>query len=456
VNELTRWKQFDLTALAGPSGELAIDDPRRELRIGTAIAILFFVLFVGWAAFAPMDAAAYAPGQLQVSGQRQSVQHRDGGIVSAIHVREGQKVRAGEVLIELKGDEVRAQEAALGSQMLNLLAQRHRLEAEQLGAGSVQWPATFDGVDASPEEIAAAIALQEKEFSARRTLLAAQSQVLAQQAAQARETAGGYGSQVRSSAEQERLIEEELNSLKPMADKGFVSKSRIRALERAQAELQGQTGQARAGAGEAELSAGANRLRQLEAERTYRERASGELKDVVFSIDELAPKYRAALEQARQLEIRAPVTGTVVGLNVFTVGGVVAAGQKLMDVVPDHADLVVAARISPDDVDDVAVGQKAEVRFSGMHDRGIPLLSGVMTRLSADALSDEKTGQSFYTAEFQVPESELKKISEVRGANFQLRAGAPVQVTIPVSKRTALEYAFEPLLGTLRRSGGEH
>lgn len=456
MNQLTRWKPFDLTAFAGLPGEVAIDDPRPELRIGIIVAVLFFVVFLGWAAFAPMDAAAYAPGQLQVSGQRQSVQHRDGGIVSAIHVHEGQKVRAGQVLIELKGDEVRAQERALGSQMLNLLAQRRRLEAEQMGAGSIQWPASFAWVDASNEEVAAAIALQEKEFRARRTLLAAQSQVLAQQAAQARQTAGGYGSQMRSSAEQERLIEEELNSLKPMAEKGFVSKSRIRALERARAALAGEKGQAQAGAGEAQLAAGTNRLRQLEAEKSYRERASGELKDVVFAIDELSPKYRAAREQARQLDIRAPVTGTVVGLNVFTVGGVIAAGQKLMDVVPEKANLVVAARIAPEDVDDVVVGQKAEVRFSGMHDRQLPLLNGVMTRLSADALVDEKTGLSFFTAEFEVPESEIAKIKAVRGADFQLRAGAPVQVTIPVRKRTALQYAFEPLLGTLRRSGGEH
>ena len=456
MNEVSRWKQFDLTALARPAGNVAIDDPRTELRFGTIVAILFFVIFLGWAAFAPMDAAAYAPGKLQVSGQRQSVQHRDGGIVSAIHVHEGQKVRAGDVLIELKGDEVRAQEQALGSQLLNLLAQRYRLEAEQIGAPSISWPASFPFVQASKEDIAAAISLQEKAFHAGRTLLSAQSQVLAQQARQSRETAGGYGSQMRSSAEQERLIDEELNSLKPVAEKGFVSMSRIRALERAKADLAGQRGQASASVGEAQLAAGASRLRQLEADKEYRQRAASDLKDVTFSIDELAPKYQAAAEQARLLEIRAPVSGTVVGLDVFTVGGVIAAGQKLMDIVPDHADLVVAARISPDDVDDVAVGQQAEVRFSGIHDRGIPILTGTMTRLSADALTDEKTEQSFYTAEFRVPESELDKLKAVRGRDFKLRAGAPVQVTIPVRKRTALQYAFEPLLGTLRRSGGEH
>jgi HlyD family secretion protein len=456
MNQITRWSDFDVETLAASKRTFAIDDPRRELCIGAVVATLFFVVFVGWAAFAPLDAAVYAPGQLQVSGQRQTVQHRDGGIVAAIHVREGQKVRAGEVLIELKGDEVQAQASALKLQMLDLLAQRHRLEAEQLGLAAIQWPQSFDGVQASSAEMAAAIAVQAKEFAARRTLLAAQSEELVQQAAEARETAGGYGSQVRSSAEQSRLINEELTALEPMAEKGWVSKSRIRQLERSKADIEGQLGQARAAVGEAELSAGEQHLRGLEAERTYRERAAGELKDVVFQIDELAPKYRAAIEQQRELQIRAPVTGTIVGLNVFTVGGVIGAGEKLMDVVPDHASLVVAARIAPDDVDDVTVGQKAEVRFTGMHDRKLPLLSGQMTRLSADALTDEKSGRSFYTAEFVVPESEIAKIKAVRGPSFELRAGAPVQVIVPVRKRTALQYAFEPLLGTLEKSGGEH
>jgi len=455
MNQISRWSDFEIAAVARTK-EYPIDDPKRELRIGGVVAALFFVVFLGWAAFAPMDAAVYAPGHLEVSGERQSVQHRDGGIVAAIHVREGQKVRAGEVLIEVKGDEVRADEAAMASQMLNLLAQRHRLEAEELGLASVQWPQSFDGIEAPSGQVAAAIAVQAKEFSARRTLLAAQSQELVQQAAEARETAGGYGSQVRSSAEQARLIDEELKALEPVAEKGWVSKSRIRALERSKADIEGQLGQARAAVGQAELSAGGQRLHELEAERTYRERAAGELKDVAFQIDELAPKYRAAREQEQELQIRAPVTGTVVGLNVFTVGGVIGAGQKLMDVVPDHARLVVAARIAPEDVDDIEIGQKAEVRFTGMHDRKLPLLSGRMTRLSADALTDEKAEHSFYTAEFVVPETEIAKIKTVRGPNFQLRPGAPVQVVVPVRKRTALQYAFEPLLGTLRTSGGEH
>jgi len=432
------------------------DDPRKELRVGGVIAFAFFVVFLGWAAFAPLDAAAFASGQLQVSGQRQAVQHREGGIVSGIRVKEGQKVRAGDVLIELDGGEVQAQENAMASQMVNLLLQRARLEAEQLGTPVVAWPATFGDVEASPDLIAQSRRVQENEFRARRSLLLAQQDVLNKQAQGSAQSAGGYGAQMRSSVEQERLITEELESLKTVADKGFVSKSRIRALERAKADLAGQGGQYRASVAEAQSATNATRLRQIEAEQAYRERATTELKEVAATLDALTPRYRAARDQMRRLQIRAPATGTVVGLSVFTVGGVIGAGQRLMDIVPEKAELVVAARLSPQDIDDVAVGDQAELRFSGMHDRNLPILMGKISRISADSMTDQKNGASFYTAELTVGASEMQKLKDVRGANFVLPAGAPVEAIIPVRKRTALQYAFEPLVSTLRRSGGEH
>ena len=456
MNQIGRAQEFDLALRASRAVELDIDDPLRELRAGGFVAVLFFVIFLGWAAFTPMNSAAYATGQLQVFGQRQSVQHRDGGIVAAIHVREGQKVRTGDVLIELSGSEVRAEESSLAAQMVNLLVQKARLESEQQGLTEVSWPLSFNNIDASPDLIQRAIAVQDREFRARRSLLLAQQRVLGEQTQESAQTADGYRAQAASSIEQERLITEELNSLRPVAEKGFVSKSRIRALERAKADLAGQSGQYRASIAEAHLAGDGNRLRQIEAAKAYRESAATDLKEVAAAIDEIAPKYRAARDQLERLKIRAPVSGAVVGLNVFTVGGVIGAGEKLMDVVPDRATLVVAARIMPEDIDDVAVGQAAELRIIGMRDRGLPLLSAVLTRLSADALVDEKLGASFYTAELKIPESELDKIRSVRGSQFRLRAGTPVQVTIPIAKRTALQYAFEPLLGTLRRSGGEH
>jgi HlyD family secretion protein len=450
-NDLTL-RGNELVPAGGDLAELddrASDDEGKEVRLGMIVAGLFFVLFLGWAAFAPLDSAAYANGQLVVSGQRQSVQHRDGGVVAAIHVAEGQVVRKGDTLIELAGAEVRAQERALAAQLVNAQAQRARLEAE-LSGGPIVWPAEFATATGSRREaIPEAIRVQSNEYRARRASLGAQSQVLGQQSAQANESAVGYRSKMESSAEQERLIQAEIDALRPVAEKGYVSQSRMRALERAKAELQGQRGQYQANVAEAQASAASGRLRQIEAERGYRERASTELREVEFALGELLPKYRAANDQLERLKIRAPVSGTVIGLSIFTVGGVIAPGQKLMDIVPDKSDLVVGARVSTADADDLRIGQEAQVRFTGLHERNMPVITGNLTRLSADALVDEKTGEAFYTAEVRVPADQLKQIEKLRGQDFELRAGAPVAVLIPLKERTALQYALEPLTDTM-------
>ena len=435
----------------------APDDSRRDIRLGIIVAGLFFVLFLGWAAFAPLDAAAYANGQLVVSGQRQSVQHRDGGVVAAINVAEGRRVNKGDLLLELAGAEVRAQERALATQMINYQAQRARLQAELSGAGSIAWPAEFSTATGPRRaEIDEAIRVQSNEFRARRSSLSAQSNVLGQQSAQAIQSATGYQSKMVSSAEQERLIQAEIDALRPAAEKGFVSQSRMRALERAKADIQGQRGQFQANVAEARSSASGGRLRQIEAQQTYRERASAELREVEFALGEVLPKYRAARDQLERLRIRAPVSGQVIGLSIFTVGGVIAPGQTLMDIVPEKADLVVAAKVGIGDADDIRVGQQAQVKFLGLHERAMPIIMGQVTRLSADSLVDEKSGEAFYTAEVRVPADQMQQIKQIRGRNFEFRAGAPVAVLVPLRKRTALQYALEPLADTMWTAFREH
>lgn len=442
-----------------PAGEASrsVDNPEREIRLGVIISGLFFVLFLGWAMFARMDSAAYAQGRLVVSGQRQIVQHREGGVVSAIHVKEGQRVVKGQPLLELAAADVRAQERALASQVIALKAQRARLQAEQLGTGSIVWPVEFASLEGDDKKDAdEAVRLQLAQFHAGVSVLAAQTGVFRQQAAQVNEGAVGYRRQIEASSEQERLLSEELDSLQGLAAKGFVSKSRIRALERARADLIGQRGQYTANVAQSRAAAGENRLRGIEAERTYQERSASQLRDVEFSLGELLPKYSAAKDLLARVQIRAPATGTVVGLSIFTVGGVIAPGQKLMDIVPEKATLIVEAKVAPNDADDLNVGQVAQIRFTSLHDRGLPILTGRLTRLSADSFIDEKTGQSFYSAEVTVPPSQLRKINEVRGQDFTLRAGMPAQVLIPLKKRTALQYAVEPLTGSLWLSFREH
>lgn len=441
----------------GATGATVDDRPDREMRFGMVVVFLFFVLFLGWAAFARLDAAAYAPGKLTVSGQRQSVQHRDGGVVGAIFVKEGQHVRQGQPLVELAAAEVRAQARMHAAQAIGLQAQRARLIAEQLGLAHVEWPQEFASLTGQEKTDAQeAIRLQLTQFNARSSVLAAQTGVLREQSVQVQESARGYRSQLDASSEQARLITDELESLRGVAEKGFVSKSRIRALERARADLQGQKGQFSASIARSAAEAGESRLKALEAIKAYRERAASELRDVEFSLNEILPKYRASRDQLARLQIRAPATGTIVGLNVFTVGGVISAGQKLMDIVPDKAGLVIEARVSPDDIDDLKVGQNAQIRFTSLHERDLPIMAGRITRLSADSFQDEKQGLFFYTAEVVVPPKELNVVKQVRGSGFDFRAGMPVQTLIPLRKRTALQYAFEPLTQSLWLSFREH
>lgn len=434
-----------------------LGDPRRDIRLGLLIAGLFFVLFLGWAAFFRLDAAATAPGVLEVSGQRQSVQHREGGVVGEIHVREGQRVARGQLLLRLAAADVLAQERALSAQAIRLLAQRARLQAEQLGQGRVPAPAEFASLAGEDRDAAAlALRLQQSELDARRATLTAQRGALGQRAAQSATQGRGYGTQVVSAEEQLRLVDEQLNALRPLADRGFVSRTRVRELERVKAELIGQRGQYSASVAQTREAARESELTALEADRTFHERTAADLREVDTRLAEVLPKWVAARDQLARTEIRAPATGAVIGLSVFTPGGVIAPGQKLMDIVPERAPLRIQIRVALDDADDLQVGQTTLVKFPSLHERELPNLKGTLTRLSADALADEKTGASYFTGEVTVPPEQIDLLRKIRGQAFELRAGMPAQVLVPLRRRTALDYALEPLVGAFWHSFREH
>jgi HlyD family secretion protein len=444
-------------ALVIPVGPEAIPagDPQREIRLGTAIAVLFFVLFLGWAAFMPLDAGVHAIGQIAVSGNRQTVQHKDGGVVTAINVREGQHVTAGQVLIELSAPELKAAERALTSDYLTLLAQRARLLAERGGQHDFAPPAEFASLRPEDRPIAEQVLqLQRSEMRARSGAVSAQQSVLGQRAQQLVQQQSGFSKQRQSLVEQQRLIGEELAGLKSIADKGFASINRVRALERAQADLQGQEARmvseyARAGEG-----IGETRMQSLTVVRDRLEQVETDLKDTQSKLSETLPKLIATREQLEHSLVRAPATGQVVGLTVFTIGGVVAPGQKLMDIVPDGRELVIQAQLNPSDADDAFAGQEAQIRFTTVHNRSLPLFTGTVRTVSADSFTDEKTGRSYFRAELIVPQSELRKVRSVLGRG-ELRPGLPVEAVLKVRKRTALQYLVEPLSGALWRSGHE-
>lgn len=431
----------------------AVDSPNRELMIGAAVAGLFFVLFLGFAAFYRLDAAAFAPGQVMVSGNRQAVQHRDGGTVSALRVAEGDRVTRGQILIELSAGELQAEERGLTGQVYALLAQRSRMIAERDRLGAVPTPPEFTALTGPDLALATeALRLQRMQFGARRTGRSTEQGVLGQRVQQLEQQKAGLARQIEASIEQRRLIEEELTGIRSLAEKGYAPLTRVRALEREAARLDGELGSLRAQSARTDEQIGETRLQSSGVTTKLNEDVAEQLRQVEVQLNELRPRLAEARAQLARTRIAAPATGQVVGLSVFTAGGVVQAGQLLMEIVPADASQVVVARINPADIDNVRIGMQSEVRFPGLREKAPPVLHGRVTRVSADSFTDEASGQSHYRAEIVVPEAELARLGTAAG---DIRPGMPVEVQVQLRRRTALSYLFEPLVQSLWRSGGE-
>ena len=437
---------------SSPAAPVA-DGPGLEQRLGLIAIVAFFGLFLGWAAFYPLDAGAFATGQVAVSGNRQAVQHRDGGVISALHVAEGDTVQAGQILIEVAGGELQATERGLTGQVLALLAQRSRLIAERDGLGAVPTPAEFADLPEADRPLAdEALRLQRQQFAARRSGRSTERGVLGQRISQLEQQMSGYQRQLTANAEQRRLIQDELADVRRLADQGYAPLSRVRALERQAAQLEGEDGALRAQIARTSEQIGETRLQMASVGDDLNEDVADQLKTVEVQLNELQPRLASTRAQIARNQIRAPTAGQVVGLTVFTPGGVIQPGETLMEIVPKDASPVIVAEIDPTDVDNLAVGQTTQVMFPGLREGNPPRLEGRVTRIGADVLSDPQSGRRWFRTEIVVPEAEMAKLGRAATA---VRPGAPVEVVVLTRKRTALQYLLEPLLRGLWRSGSE-
>lgn len=438
-----------------PDAPVMTDDPL-ERRTGWIVVIAFFVVFLGFAAIVRLDAAASATGRVTVSGSRQAVQHRDGGTVAAIHVHEGQHVTAGEILLELQGGEAIATESALAAQVIGLEARRARLLAEQGNRTDFAAPAAFSSLGPEYRPLAAAsLDLERRQLRARLGSIASQKAVLDKQVDQYAERIKGIQQQVQANNNQSGLLNDQLTGMQTLAAKGYASLNRVRDIQRTMEAMKGDTANLSSTRASAQQQIGQTRMQALSLDAQHLEDVSKDLRATDESLNDALPRWLAAKKVRDQIQIRATATGQVIALNVFTVGGVIAPGQRLMDIVPDAAPLVVDAMVAPNDADDLHVGQMAQIRFPSLHDRNLPVFEGRITRLSPDALTDEKTGVSYFTAEVTVPATELKTIKDFEG-NDGLKPGLPAEVLVPLRKRTMLDYLLEPLKNVLWHSGREH
>lgn len=426
----------------------AIDDPRREIRIGGAIAALFLVGGIGWSAIAPLDAAAVAPGIVKVSGERQVVQSLSGGIVTGLFVKEGDTVRAGQLLVAFATTELMAQERSLATRVIGLQAEIARLKAERAGASVIAPPREFaglTGVDA--EDARRALGMESAELRARRASEQAANEVLRQRIVQVGDQVSGFQKR-QSSNERQRLInDDELGSLETLYRKGYTTKTRVLALRRQAASLDGDQGAQAAEIARLRSAAGETRM-QILSDRTLRAQqvaerqrtAEGELQAVL-------PQWEAALSQLKRAQVRAPVAGTIYGLQVHTLGGVLAPGARIMEVVPKNRGLVIESQLATSDIGDVRVGQVAKVHLLGLRTANSPNVTGTLVRLSPDSFVDEHSGRAYYSADVRIPAAELARLRRDAGVTEALKPGAPVQVSVVVRARTALQYWLEPMTG---------
>ena len=428
------------------------DNPRVEIAAGVSIVALFFVGLMGWAAVAPLDAASVSPGVVVVAGHRQAVQTREGGVVTRIAVVEGQKVQAGQVLVGFASAEALASVRTLSAQMIDREVEVARLRAEQSDSAEISLPPDASGF--SPEEQAElqrSLKTQHGELISQLAANRARRAVLRQKIAEASQQIAGSQRQLDANQRQQRLNDEELLGMRRLQSQGYAPATRVRALERSAAGLVGDAGAQTAEIARLSATQGEANLQIVEGDSERAQQVAAELEKAQSDLRQLTPQYAAAKEALARTQIRAPVAGAVVGLTVNTLGGVVAQGQKLMDIVPAKSDLVVDAQVAPRDVEGLAVGNAVRVRLLGLHGRSVPVLDGRLTQLSADALSDEKRERSYYTASVAVPLAQLQRL---HGQGADLRPGMPAEITVTLKKRTALQYMVGPLFQSL--SGALH
>ncbi|MET0545098.1 MAG: HlyD family type I secretion periplasmic adaptor subunit [Caulobacterales bacterium] len=427
--------------------DMSDDSAFKEMRAGRRILFWFFGVLGLFAALAPLDSGVVAPGVIKVSGNRQTVQHRDGGTVAVLNATEGQKVKAGDVLLELAATELSAQDQSLTSQAIELEATRARLRAEVSGAPNITRPPEWQDLPAAYADAAdAVLARQNDEMLRRREAHASQEAVTQERAQQLRARIDGYKRRVASSVEQMRLMDEELEGLRTLGKKGLVPLNRIREKERERADLEGSLGLAEASIQEAKEAIGETQM-QIIAMRQARDKEIAEmLRQTETQLADVSPRVAAVRVQLAGTRVRAPVDGTVVGLRIFTVGGVIRPGDPIMDIVPNEHPLVIEARVRPEDADDVHHGMKTEIRFSALKGRNLPVIHGYVERISADRFDDQRTGQGYFIAEVTVPKAELDRVAKARGEKtLNLTAGLPAETIIPLQKRTALQFLLDPL-----------
>lgn len=408
---------------------------RPVLIAGAVIVLVFFGGLGSWAAIAPLQSVAVAPGVLNVESQRKTIQHLEGGIVAEILVAEGDGVVAGQALIRLDPVQARSLMTQLRIRHQTLKAQEARLLAERDGRATMDFE--YDREDA---EISNAVAGEIRIFEARRAAMDSEKAILNNRIAQLREEMTGLQGQIGAQTQQLSLIDEELTAQEKMFERQLVSMQRMIELKRERSEIVGDRNQQRAAIARIKQSIDEEKLKILDLKTTLSNEVVAQLREVETSLADVAERSRAAADVVERTTILAPLDGKIVNLQIHTVGGVVAPGDDLMDIVPAREALVVDARVNPSDIDAVNPGLKAQVVLTAFSRRTVKPLDGIVTSVSADRLTDARTDEPYYLARVSLVDDAVHADEDL-----ELSAGMQADVMIITGEQTAIEYLFAPV-----------
>jgi HlyD family secretion protein len=423
---------------------------RRSIRLhlvaGLAVVAVLAGGLGGWASTQQISGALIAPGQIVVESNVKKVQHPTGGVVGELRARDGDVVKNGDIVVRLDDTVTKANLAIVTKNLDAALARAARLEAEQRGLDNIKFPPQLTDRAADPE-VAAVIASESKLFDVRVTGRAGQKAQLSERIRQLKEEIEGLSAQERAKEQEIALVQQELSGVRDLYEKRLVQISRLTTLERDAARLNGERAQYVAARAQAKGKITETELQIIQVDRDVVSEVSKDLRETNDKIGELIERKVTAEDQLRRIDIRAPQDGIVEQSTVHTVGGVITAGDAIMLIVPQTDDLQVEAKVNPQDIDKLQVGQKTLLRLSAFNQRTTPELNGFVSRVSPDVTTEQRTGQSYYTIRVSMPPQEIARLGDVK-----LIPGMPVEAFVQTGERTLISYLMKPLSDQLMRT----
>jgi len=421
-----------------------------ELRTGLRVLLVAGVLAGGWSVLMPLAGAVVVPGNLVVQSNVKTVQHPTGGVVAEIAVHNGMRVGVGDLLVRLDPTQAQASLQMVSKQLNEVRGRIARLVAERDGLSRIEIPAELRA-RSGEETVKTVLASEASLFTARANGRRSQIDLLQSKVSQLGEEIAGLDAQVGSKTRQLELIAGELSGVQDLYDKRLVPLTRLTTLQRESARIEGERGQLMSAIAETKSKIGEAQLQIVRLDQDFRTDVVKELGESQGKEAELVERGVAARDLLDRIEIRAPTSGVIHQLSAHTIGGVIRAGDAIMEVVPDSDDLQIEARLQPNDIDQVRTGQKAFVRFSAFNQRTTPQLTGVVSYVSPDTSHDQQSNATYFTVRVMLPEDERRRLS-----GLQLVSGMPAEVFMQTGSRTMMSYLLKPITDQMQRAFVEH